>query len=125
MRHGSDDVRRRFLPGIISGRDRWCQGFSEPEAGSDLASLRTTAERHGDQWVINGHKVWTSYSDSADWCLLLAQHPSRGPPPPRHSAFAVSMHQQGIQQQPLRMINGMTREFGDSALTARWPGTRT
>jgi alkylation response protein AidB-like acyl-CoA dehydrogenase len=113
LRHGSDDVKRRFLPGIVNGRDRWCQGFSEPEAGSDLASLRTTAERDDDHWVINGHKVWTSYSDNADWCLLLAR---TDPQAPRHrgiSAFAVSMHQDGIRQRPLKMINGVTREFGE------------
>ena len=110
--HGSDAIKDRFLPGLISGRDRWCQGFSEPDAGSDLASLRTTATREGDEFVIDGHKVWTSYSDVADWCFLLAR---TDPDVPKHkglSAFAVPMDQSGIEQRPLRMINGITSEFG-------------
>ncbi len=110
--HGSDAIQKRFLPGMISGRERWCQGFSEPDAGSDLAALRTTATRDGDEFVINGHKIWTSYSDVADWCFLLAR---TDPSVPRHrglSAFAVPMQQPGIEQRPLRMINGVTTEFG-------------
>ena len=110
--HGSEAIQDRFLPGLISGRERWCQGFSEPDAGSDLASLRTTATRDGDEYVIDGHKIWTSYSDVADWCFLLAR---TDPDVPKHkglSAFAVPMHQPGIEQRPLRMINGITREFG-------------
>ncbi|MGB7053510.1 MAG: acyl-CoA dehydrogenase family protein [Acidimicrobiales bacterium] len=113
LRHASDDVQRRFLPGIVSGRQRWCQGFSEPDAGSDLASLRSRAERDGDDYVITGHKVWTSYSDEADFCFLLAR---TDPDADQHrglSAFAVSMHQPAIGQRPLRMINGITREFGE------------
>jgi len=114
-RHGTKELRQRFLPGMINGTERWCQGFSEPDAGSDLASLRTTATLRGDVYVINGHKIWTSYSDVADWCLLLAR---TDPDAPRHrgiSAFVVSMHQPGVEQRPLRMINGVTTEFGQVA----------
>ncbi|MBC7303331.1 MAG: acyl-CoA dehydrogenase family protein [Nocardia sp.] len=111
-RHGSVELQQQFLPGMIDGTERWCQGFSEPDAGSDLASLRTTAVRDGDDYVISGHKVWTSYSDVADWCLVLAR---TDPDAPRHkgiSAFVISMHQPGIEQRPLQMISGVTREFG-------------
>ncbi|AZG45804.1 acyl-CoA dehydrogenase family protein [Gordonia insulae] len=111
-RHASPELQERFLPGMINGTERWCQGFSEPDAGSDLASLRTTATREGDEYVINGHKIWTSYSDVADWCLLLAR---TDPEAPRHrgiSAFIISMNQEGIQQRPLKMMSGITTEFG-------------
>jgi alkylation response protein AidB-like acyl-CoA dehydrogenase len=111
-RHGSAQVCDRFLPALISGRDRWCQGFSEPDAGSDLASLRTRAVLDGDEYVIEGHKIWTSYSDVADWCLLLARTDSTVPKHKGISAFAVPMHQAGIEQRPLKMINGITSEFG-------------
>ncbi|WP_199255437.1 acyl-CoA dehydrogenase family protein [Mycolicibacterium mengxianglii] len=111
-RHGSVELQQRFLPGMINGTQRWCQGFSEPGAGSDLASLTTTATRDGDHYVIHGHKIWTSYSDEADWCLLLAR---TDPEAKRHrgiSAFIISMHQSGIEQRPLKMISGVTKEFG-------------
>jgi alkylation response protein AidB-like acyl-CoA dehydrogenase len=114
--HGSEELQQRFLPGMINGTERWCQGFSEPGAGSDLASLRTKATRDGDNYVIDGHKIWTSYSDVADWCLLLAR---TDPDAPRHkgiSAFIISMHQPGITQRPLQMINGVTTEFGQVEL---------
>ncbi|MBV8349465.1 MAG: acyl-CoA dehydrogenase family protein [Mycolicibacterium sp.] len=114
-RHGTKELQQRFLPGMINGTERWCQGFSEPDAGSDLASLRTTATLRGDVYVINGHKIWTSYSDVAHWCLLLAR---TDPDAPQHrgiSAFVVSMHQPGVEQRPLRMINGVTTEFGQVA----------
>ncbi len=124
LEHGNDDIKARLLPGIVNGRDRWCQGFSEPEAGSDLAALRTRAVPDGDEWVITGHKIWTSYSDAADWCLVLAR---TDPDVPKHkglSAFRVSMHQPGVQQRPLQMINGITREFGEVTFDgARTPAT--
>jgi alkylation response protein AidB-like acyl-CoA dehydrogenase len=110
--HGSEAIQERFLPGLISGRERWCQGFSEPDAGSDLASLRTTATLDGDEYVIDGHKIWTSYSDVADWCLLLARTDREVPRHKGLSAFAVPMRQPGIEQRPLRMMNGVTNEFG-------------
>jgi alkylation response protein AidB-like acyl-CoA dehydrogenase len=113
LEHGSAEVQQCFLPGLVSGRDRWCQGFSEPDAGSDLAALRSRAVREGEEYVITGHKVWTSYSDVADWCLLLAR---TDPDVPKHrglSAFVVPMDQPGIEQRPIRMINGITTEFGE------------
>ena len=114
-RHGSEELRQRFLPGMINGTERWCQGFSEPGAGSDLASLTTTATRDGDDYVINGHKIWTSYSDVADWCLLLARTDKDAPKHKGISAFIVTMHQPGIEQRPLKMISGVTKEFGQVA----------
>ncbi|WP_280463385.1 acyl-CoA dehydrogenase family protein [Nocardia carnea] len=111
-RHASPELCRRFLPGMIDGSQRWCQGFSEPGAGSDLAALTTTATREGDEYVIHGHKIWTSYSDIADWCLLLAR---TDPEAPRHkgiSAFVIAMKQPGVQQRPLEMMSGVTTEFG-------------
>ena len=113
LHHADDDVKARFLPGLISGDDRWCQGFSEPDAGSDLASLRTRAERDGDDYVITGHKVWTSYSDLADWCFLLARTDADVAKHRGLSILAVRMDQPGVSQRPLPMINGITREFGE------------
>jgi alkylation response protein AidB-like acyl-CoA dehydrogenase len=113
LRHGSSDIRSRFLPGLINGQERWCQGFSEPDAGSDLASLRTRAERDGDDYVVTGHKIWTSYSDVADWCLLLARTDQDVPRHKGISAFAVPMDQPEIEQRPIKMINGVTKEFGE------------
>jgi alkylation response protein AidB-like acyl-CoA dehydrogenase len=122
--HGNDDVKQRFLPGIVNGRDRWCQGFSEPDAGSDLAALRTRADRDGDDYVIHGHKVWTSYSDDAAWCLLLARTDHDVPKHKGISAFALDMNQPAVERRPLRMINGITKEFGEVLFDgARVPAT--
>jgi alkylation response protein AidB-like acyl-CoA dehydrogenase len=118
--HADDAIKDRFLPGLISGRDRWCQGFSEPDAGSDLAALRTVATRDGDEYVIDGHKIWTSYSDVADWCFLLARTDLDVAKHKGLSAFAVPMHEPGIDQRSLRMINGITTEFGQ----VRFDGAR-
>ncbi len=116
LEHADEDVQARFLPGIVNGRDRWCQGFSEPDAGSDLASLRTRADRDGDEYVLSGHKVWTSYSDDAEWCLVLARTDHEVPRHKGISAFALPMDQPGVEQRPLPMINGITKEFGEVLL---------
>lgn len=106
MRHGTDEQQRRHLPPIARGEVIWCQGFSEPEAGSDLASLRTTARRDGDGWLVSGQKIWTSYATMAQWCFLLART-SRGEKKQQGlTIFLVPMDDPAIQVRPIRTMLG-------------------
>jgi alkylation response protein AidB-like acyl-CoA dehydrogenase len=103
---GTHEQKLRFLPRIISGEDIWCQGYSEPEAGSDLAGLKTKAVRDGDGWSIHGQKVWTSLAQDAHWCFVLAR---TNPDAPRHegiSCLLVPMDQPGVRVVPIRQLTG-------------------
>jgi alkylation response protein AidB-like acyl-CoA dehydrogenase len=121
LQWGTEEQKKEFLPQILSGKMRWCQGFSEPNSGSDLASLKTTAVLDGDEWVINGQKVWTTQGHHADYCFLLTR---TDPDSPKHKGISyllVPMRQPGVEVRGIVQPDG-TAEFCEVFFTdARCP----
>jgi alkylation response protein AidB-like acyl-CoA dehydrogenase len=106
MAHGDESQKERFLEPILSAEEIWCQGFSEPESGSDLASLKTKAVKDGDGWRINGQKVWTTLGHVAKWCMLVARSDFDAPKHKGLTYFICDMEQEGVEVRPLVQITG-------------------
>ena len=108
LHHGSEEQKRRYLPPLFAADEIWCQGFSEPNAGSDLASVQTSAVRDGDNWIINGHKVWTSLAHFASWMILLARHSSADKYAGLTYFLCPIAGAKGVTVRPLIKITGQT-----------------
>ena len=104
--HGSEEQKSRYLQPLLAADEIWCQGFSEPDAGSDLAAARTRAERRGDVYVVNGQKVWSSFAHIADFCILVTQSDPEAPRYRNLTYLLVDMHAPGVEVRPLRQITG-------------------
>jgi alkylation response protein AidB-like acyl-CoA dehydrogenase len=106
LKYGSEEQKKRFLTEIARGEIRWCQGYSEPNAGSDLASLQTRCEDKGDHWLVNGQKVWTSYADKADWIFCLVRTDFEAPKHKGISFLLFDMASAGVTTRPILLISG-------------------
>ena len=105
LEYGTEAQKREYLPKIVGGEIRWCQGYSEPGAGSDLASLQTRCEDGGDHWLINGQKIWTSYANKADWCFCLVRTDTSK----KHEGISfvlIDMASSGVETRPIKLISG-------------------
>jgi alkylation response protein AidB-like acyl-CoA dehydrogenase len=122
LEFGTDEQKQRHLPRVVSGEVRWCQGYSEPGAGSDLAGLQTKAVLDGDNFVINGQKIWTSGADHADWMFVLVRTDPNAPKHEGISFLLIDMHQPGITTRPIKLISGSSpfcETFFDNALAKK------
>ncbi len=121
LQWGTEEQKKTFIPGILSGTIAWCQGFSEPDAGSDLASLKTVAELDGDEWVINGQKIWTTQGFIADYVFILCRTDKDAPKHKGISYLLCPMDQPGVEVRPIKQVDGAA-EFAEVFLTdARCP----